>query len=357
MRPFTSLSLVDQFVAHLREAIVRGDLSGTMPGIRRLAKVHGLGTNTVIAAVERLESKGFLVPQGVGKRSRITLPEGVRPQGLRVIILLYEKNDAKVDYMVTLRYQLQEMGFSADFAEKSLCELGMDLKRVARLVKKAEADAWIIFGAPREVLEWFAAGPVPAFSLSGWLRSVDIGGAGPDKLDAIVAVVRRLTGLGHQRIVLLSREERRKPVPGAFEQAFLEEMKARGASIGRYNFPDWEDTPEGFHACLTSLFQHTPPTALIPDTLELYMATMHFLTGKGIRVPADVSLVCTDPHPGFDWFVPSVAYITYDSNFWVRKAVQWVDKVARGKVDRRQFFCRAEFVDGPSIGPIHRPVS
>lgn len=38
MEPYAPLSVVDQMVAHLRSAISSGQLSGSMPGIRRLAE-------------------------------------------------------------------------------------------------------------------------------------------------------------------------------------------------------------------------------------------------------------------------------------------------------------------------------
>jgi DNA-binding transcriptional regulator YhcF (GntR family) len=57
MEPFTPLSVVDQLVAHLRGAISRGELGGSMPGIRRLAGMLGVSSNTVTAALERLQAK------------------------------------------------------------------------------------------------------------------------------------------------------------------------------------------------------------------------------------------------------------------------------------------------------------
>jgi hypothetical protein len=61
----------------------------------------------------------------------------------------------------------------------------------------------------------------------------------------------------------LARGVRRKPRPGSFEQAFLDELEALGIPTGDYNLPDWSESPEGFHQLLAALFRHTPPTALI----------------------------------------------------------------------------------------------
>lgn len=106
MKHFTARAVSDQFTDYLREAIMSGEMSGSMPGIKLLAEKLGVSPSTVIAAVARLESEGFLMPQGPGRASRIVLPEGLKPQALRVAILLYEKSDATRDYLVELRHAL-----------------------------------------------------------------------------------------------------------------------------------------------------------------------------------------------------------------------------------------------------------
>jgi DNA-binding LacI/PurR family transcriptional regulator/DNA-binding transcriptional regulator YhcF (GntR family) len=349
MKPFRYLTAVEQLARHLHGEILRGELAGEMPGVGKLVTTLGCSPRTIVDALKQLEHAGILQKQGAGRRSRITPREDLGPTNLRVSILLHNKSDVKAEYGVSLRHQLQEAGHSAGFTEKTLQDLGMDLKRVARFVTRTDADAWIVVGGSRDILEWFANHPVPAFAFFGRQSNVRIAGTGPHKSDAFLIMVRRLIELGHRRIVFLVNEDRRKPQPGNMERAFLGELEAQGVSIGSYNLPDWEDSPEGFHSRLTSLFHHTPPTALIPDTIELYTATLHFLARHGIKVPDDVSLVSTDPHPAFAWCHPPIACIDYDSGFWVRKAVQWVNKVALGKDDRQQSRNIAKFIDGATL--------
>jgi len=354
MKPFQALSAVEQLAGHLREEIQRGALGGEMPGVNQLAASLGCSARTVHAAVKQLEAEGFLQGQGTGRRSRITLPESFAPPALRVKILLYEKIDMRLDYIVDLGHRLQEAGHSAGFAPKTLCELGMDAKRVEGFATNTAADAWVVVAGSREVLEWFAAQVVPAFALFGRQSSVSMAGTGTRKSSAVAAVVRRLAGLGHRRIVCMVHEERRKPGPGLFERVFLEELEKQGIPIGPYNLPDWEDTPAGFQRCLSSLFKTSPPTALIISTMELFTATQQFLVRHGIRVPQDVSLVCTDPHPAFSWCEPTISHIEYESGTWARNIVRWVNGVAHGKNERRKIFNEARFVEGGTIGSVPR---
>lgn len=352
MSHFTVLSPSEQVAGHLREELLRGTWGGEMPGTPKLAEELGLDRKTVIAALQLLEEDGLLVSQGHGRRRRIELPENRPVPALRIAIQDYDPPAMRAGFMAQARHQLEEAGHTAFFARKSLTEIRMDVRRVAAQVKRTEADAWVVGGGSREVLEWFAEQPVPAFAMAGRLREVPLPSIGPDKLPAMLEVFRRFVELGHRRIVLLEREERRKPEPGYPERILLAELKALGVQVGPYNLPDWQDNREGLHQLLDSMFRHTPPTALLIDEPYLFAATQQHLARRGILAPEDVSLVCTDPDPTFAWCQPTVAHIRWDSRAVVRRIVRWANNVARGKNDRRKSFSNSEFVEGGTIGPV-----
>ena len=74
------------------------------------------------------------------------------------------------------------------------------------------------------------------------------------------------------------------------------------------------------------------------------------LAERGLRVPHDVSLICTDPDRSFIWSNPSVAHIHWDHRPVVRRIVQWVNNVALGKNDRRKSSTKAKVVEGGTVG-------
>ena len=80
------------------------------------------------------------------------------------------------------------------------------------------------------------------------------------------------------------------------------------------------------------------------------MDAQQYLAQRGILAPRDVSLICGDPDPAFDWCSPSVAHIRWDARVAVRRIVNWTDNVARGKDDRRQLAIKSSFVDGVTVG-------
>ena len=341
-----------QVADHIRKELMRGTWIGAMPGAPLLAAELGIDRKTVEAALRQLETEELLLPQGAGRARRIRLPHGKKvSRQMRVAILLCEESDRKRDYMVHLQHLLMEHGHAAFFAKTSLLKLRMNVPRVARLVSRTEADAWVVVAGSREVLEWFSVQPKPALALFGRARRLRIACAATDKVAAYATAARELIRLGHRRIVLLARAQRRLPQPGAIEQAFLDEMVAHGQPVSSYNLPGWTETIEGFHARLASLFRVSPPTALIVDEVQLFVAAQQFLAQRCQRIPQDVSLICTDQDVAFDWCQPPVSHIRWDSDPLVRRAVRWVNNVGHGKPDLRQFFTPASFVRGGTIGP------
>ena len=344
-------SITEQVAAHLDEELRRGRWRGTMPGRTQLVEELGVSGQTVEMALQMLVEEGLLAEQGAGRPRLITLPkESVAPE-LRVGVLCFDHADRNRNHIVDLQSMLEEAGHVVSFAPKTLISLAMDVKRIARMVKGSDVDAWVVIAAQRPVLEWFAEQPQPAFSLFGRRGQVRIAGAGPDHVPPTRAWVQRLISLGHRRIVILNRWKKSGSEPGVNERTALEEMEKHGLKTGSYNLPDWDPTPEGLRKILDELFRLTPPTALVLDEAFLFHAAKEYLAQNGILAPRDVSLISIDADATFDWCEPSVAHIEWDYRPLNRRIVRWADHVSRGKQDVRQTFSKSRFVDGGTVGP------
>jgi DNA-binding LacI/PurR family transcriptional regulator len=347
------LSFAEQVAVHLRSEILAGTWRQVMPGVHRLGADLGVHRQTVEAALRLLEKERLLVPQGAGRRRLIRLPRDVKARrGWRVAILLTEATDVQWHFIVELRHELANAGHNVSIASQTLSKLGMDVARIARLVQRTEADAWVVFAGSREVLEWFGAQRIPAFALFGRQHGLPIAGAWLDRGPAMHAATRTLVELGHRRIVMLLDRRHRLPHPGPLAQAFLDELAAQGVRTGNYNLPDWEPSAEGFQACLEKLFAMTPPTALMIDEPKCFAAAQAFLAVRQLRVPHDVSLLSLDDDPTFAWCRPAAAHIRFDLRPVVRQAVRWAARVSNGQRDTRQHRSPARFVPGGTIGPV-----
>ena len=215
------LHIHEQVADYLRSELYGGRWTGVMPGRNQLVKVLEVSGKTVDLALQQLETEGLLEAQGMGKKRLIVLPEGdIKPPSLRIQIMTYERKDVGREYELELKYRLEDAGHRVAFADKSLQDLGMKVDRVARFVGKTPADAWVVCAGSHEVLKWFSEQPLKVFALFGRRSGLPIAGTSPRKIPAIEEAVDELVGYGHQRIVMMVREERRKPYPALYEQAF-----------------------------------------------------------------------------------------------------------------------------------------
>lgn len=345
------LTAAEQVAAYLRELLLQGTWRDTMPGCDKLAEELGVGSDTADHALRQLEAEGYLINQGRRRGRRIVMPQDCHlGKKLRIGFLLDESLNRRLHYIVALEHELVQAGHAVIYSPRDMRELGFEKKRVVNMVKKIDVDAWMILAAPREILEWFVERNVPAMAIFGRRRSIAIAGVGPDKISAGRTAIASLVALGHRRIVVLTRKRRRWPEPGHFESALLDEMAIHGISLGAYHLPEWEETIDGLHARLESLFRLTPPTAMIIDEASFLIAAQNFLARKGLRVPEDVSLISNDDDPAFMWCKPQISHISWESEPVVRRILSWARNVSRGRKDLRQTMTRAEFVVGGTIG-------
>lgn len=345
-------SASEQLADFLKEEIRRQRWTGRMPGETWMVTHLQVGRDTVRAAMEHLQEEGVLAAQGQGRRREIVMNRpAFKARNFKVRILLYEMQDRGDIDNSSLLAQLLEAGFDAGYAARTLKELGMQVDRVARHVRQQPADAWIVSAASREIIEWFSGQPTPAIAMYGRAAGLPIAAAFTYMIPGQTAVLRRLIELGHKRIVMLARAERRHPELSRPEQAFIDDLEAAGIQTGRYNLPDWEESRDGLRRCLDGLFRHSAPTALLFQETSIFIAARTYLADRGIVAPRDVSLVVADRDPSFAWCDPEPAQIRWDYRPVVRRVIGWARNVARGKIDRRQFGVTSEFFEGGTIGP------
>ena len=346
-------STSDQVAQHLRAEIRDGRWRLVFPGTPALAKELGVDRKTITAAIAILEQEGLLQSQGPGKPRLILKPPRRKAPRQHIRFMVYDDDDRQRSHVMDLIPRVQVTGHHIELESLTLSGLGMNLNRIKSHVLKHPADAWILLAASREILEWFAAQKIPVMALSGRRRQVPVASAGPDKVAAMNACVERLVELGHRRIVLLAREERRQPTIGHVELAFLKALDSHGIEASPYHLPDWKDTPDDFHACLQRLFEHTPPTALILDEAQFYVAAMQYLAKIGLSAPKDISLVSCDTHPIFTWCRPTVCHIHWESEPVVEHIVKWILQLSRGKKVSTAHYTPAQFIESGSIGPVN----
>jgi len=351
---FDILSPSAQVAQHLKTLILKGHWQRQLPGTPALSKETGIDRKTITAAIRLLEEQGLVASQGAGRPRKIVLSGKQRGAGLRVTILVYDERVRHEIYLHKLVTQLQMAGHTVAYSKRTLQDMGMKLEKVVRYVEANPADVWIPISASREILEWFAGQTFPAIALFGRRREVPIASVGPDKIEAVCELTRKLIAMGHRRVVLLSREERHYPTLGLQERRFMETMEASGIRAGDYNLPKWKSNAKGFKECLEGYFKMTPPSAMIIEESQFFVAALMELSRRDISVPEEISLFCTDDDLVFEMCHPHVSCIHWPTEPVIRHIVKWVQHVSRGKVTRKHVYTPATIIEGGTIGPMSR---
>ena len=353
MHQLRLLSDAEQVAEHLLTEIKSGHFAAEFPGAIKLSKKLGVNHKTMESALQILEKKRILINNGTRKSRTLNNKSitGTENKCLRIAILPIEKSDENVNYIIELKNLLEDNGHQPFFTDKCLMGLGMDINKISRFIKKNKADAWIVNAASREVLQWFSSQNIRTFALFGHYLDGPIAAISPKKSTAIIKATKHLVGLGHQRISLLCRKHLRSPDPTPVVSAMLAELEKSGIKTSEFNLPEWEETKEGYNKILNSLFKITPPTAIIADEAFMYTAALQHLSSIGLKVPKDVSLICTDNDPNFEWCTPSVSHIKWDTRPVIRRIIRWANNISNGNNDIKQSVVVADFVTGQTIAP------
>jgi DNA-binding LacI/PurR family transcriptional regulator len=345
----------------LRSEILIGKWRGYMPGILALENELCLNRNLLGQALLILEEEGILVPQGKGKPRKIVIPKTHRLKTLRIGIIEYQARDVhRFHPLAETKYLLEAAGHSVTIAQGNLAAMNMNPKRVSQAISKHDVDAWVVVSGSKSLLEWFAEQPFPALSFFGIFNGVKIASVVPAVHAQYQVLVRKLLELGHRKIVFISRSttpammEREMKADSGQRGVLARELSAHGIAYGDYNLPCFESDPERLQQCLHELFRVTPPTAIYVDEAFVALVVYEFLLKRGIRVPADVSLVCNIQDPAFEWNRPVISHFRWDPGAIGRRVLQWADNVARGKEDLRQVSTKVTFVEGGTIAPARK---
>ena len=359
------VSILDQTLGHLREGIRTGRWRGELPGVLRLAAECDVSKDALREALHLLEKEGLVSAGRAGGRRTVLATRGARPANgaraksrtLRVAILLHtalaEESTNMHQTLRAIQRPLEAAGHTVVFAAKSQTELRFAPARIARLVAATPADAWVVAAAPRAVLEFFAAQPLPVIALGGRSLGLAMASSGVDGTPGVCAAAGRLMELGHRRLVLICERGWRQP-PGRTITAFTAALAKHGITADDYHLPDFEPTPAGLRTLFEALFRTTPPTALILESADYAVAAFAFLARRGLAVPRDVSLVCLYSDASLQWCDPPVAQLRHQDPLVVRRVVRWCRAVARGQVDREPVMVPAEFEEGGTIGTVRK---
>lgn len=358
MKPIKRVSVVESCAQALAELIRSGHWPERIPGTRLLASQLEVSQPTIQKALQLLARQGVLEPAGERRAYQIAAKPrkagATKPNEVKTIVILTHQElhlmvDSSQRILELLRKLLASKGWKVLFRQfdylhakaphrswERILGVGRDVPVIALYGRTCLAQWALELNIRIAFLGGVTDGlPVPKFSVSS---SQMLGEA-----------YRRLIELGHRRIVT-PLCDRAASFSDAMKEAARQQFERAGLPYSpTYTNPERDYlTPDVTRHLLESIFNQTPPTALVLMDWREVLAVFCFLSRLGLKVPGDVSLVLLNEQTDAEWFSPSLARFEFQPNRLVRRLHQW----AEGKnLPESKLVIEALWVSGESIGP------
>lgn len=299
----------------LRRNLRSGSWKHFVPGIRTLATSFGVSPATMVKAVERVRSDGWISSEGVRRRfvihRDVILKSKSKDRGLRTLLLLSPKV-ARAEHargipqiLLHLWETLTPNGWNIRFHLDDYISGKRRQKEWDDLVALEKPQVMMaVLGTPA-MAAWARDTKIPMFFCGGSTEDHPVPIAGISNLAMLGEALDRLIALGHQKIIVPLCE--RKAHVANYQKTVKNKFTAAG-----YEFNEEFSTPvrsesrvEHFRECLNQSFAIDTPTAIICIDWRECIATLCYAKEHSIRVPEDLSLICLSSDQAAAWLTPS----------------------------------------------------
>jgi len=291
----------------VRRLLDAGEWRDELPGERPLSERVGVSRPTLHRALRLLEKEGRLS----WRRNApwVILKGGAAAPASRRAVFLSPYKLEELDPFSLHQYALlsgyaTERGLQFELAAVPSVADGAAHKVLEALQRKLNPCVWILFRCSATCQSWFVANRLPAVVMGSSPRDLPMRSVDVDYRAAGRHAMSALRRLGHRpdRVAYLGPEERL--VGNSEAEAGLLEGAEAGKEPSLHRLPS---AAPGIVETLDQVLAERSPTALI------VMRPMHALTilghlgRRGVKVPADLSLVILDDNPVLRHAVPAPA--------------------------------------------------
>lgn len=333
-------NLVAQTVSILIYEIAAGNFGGELPGEFELCDKLQVSRTTVRPALQILERQGYVRIRPGKKRLILKRVQRRRAEGKRPVYLLsdrplhrHNRHNNELFYHIMLR--LGQLGHDYRYISDKLVGQGKPEKFLGQLCRQALSAIWILISCSAATQTWFYTRGYASFALGHLHRGVRLPNIDTDYRAVGCHAAGQLLGCGHQRIGLILPDPSTAGSQSVVE-GFSDRLERFGISRSRLLIanPKWE-RDEISRLVDRTLVRPNGPTGLYVMHDEMAVSIYSFLNRRGVRIPADVSMVIGDGGDFLDHFAPDFTHYRMDL----------------GMEMRRTFRILYDFVSQPALHP------
>ncbi len=351
-------SLVERVTDTLVAEIQGGRWEEWLPQERSLAQTFGVSRNTLRAALIRLRKQGMVEPiRGQGYRLAMIPPAIKRrgakrlPQRETVVILSPEPMNwlrPSLGILIDeLRVILFKQGLALEVHNGKHYYSSGSPQLLAKLVSQHPAICWILIRASERVQQWFSQQKIPCVISGSPYPGVDLPSVDIDLRAVGAHAAGRLLGLGHRNLLLVV--ESGSAGQSACESGFRGMVeKTPGTRLAALRHST--NIQEVRQMIIKQMIRKPQPTGILIASSYYYLTVSGALHQLGLRVPEDVSLVCTDSDHFLPYMVPEAGHYDFSHETFARKLAQKVNKVVHSEaLPQRHVRIFPTFVPGASL--------
>lgn len=347
-------SLSAQVAARIRLGIQERTWVGWLPGERTMAKSLQVSRKTLRKALGQLERAGNVQPMhGLGHRIVNAGPPVGKP-GANVGLLTPESLATLRPYTALWVDELRSLLFSTGMTLSSFFGhryfSARPDKALARLVRQAPHQCWVLAHSNERIQNWFYEHGVPCIVAGSAHAGLPLPSVDLDYFAVCRHAAGAMLRLGHRRVALfapLSQRAGDLESQRGFEDGMRRSTRGDADPIVAHH----DGTVDGAHRALARLFdQARPPTAILVANPVYYLTTISFLAQRGLRVPRDVSLLSRDDDTFLSYLRPEPARYSCQPAIYAKRLLVQLQATCSGETGVHAIHrIEPKFVPGPSL--------
>lgn len=364
--PVEKDSRVLQAEIALRRNLRSGSWEKYVPGIRTLANSFGVSPATMVKAVERVRSDGWISSEGA--RCRFIIHRDVilnskgKDQVQRTLLLLAPKSGhneparGTSQLLLNLWETLAPNGWSIRFHLDDYSIGKRRQKEWDDLVELEKPQAVVaVLGTPA-MAAWARDAKIPMFFCGGTKEDFSVPMAGISSGSMLEEALDRLISLGHHKITL-PLCARPKTFAANLKSIISTKLLQAGHDfIAELHTPSTEDNSRAaFHECLERAFAISTPTAIVCIDWRECLATLCYAKDKNLKIPRDLSIISLSTDHAAEWLSPSPSRYLHPLDKLASTLCGWLEDMSTYTNYQLYASIRGVWLEGETIAPPPRP--